>query len=86
MDRMQYLLPNRAEVHHRGNQAMRCNHCNHTMNKTEEIVELKTRQTWYECPVCETVHTVSERSNDQHGHRIGHVQRFSAAAPGNHDY
>lgn len=60
---------------------MRCNHCHNTMSKTEEVVEHHTRQTWYECPVCDTVHTVSERAeaSDQ-GQRVGNAQRFSASA------
>ena len=57
---------------------MRCNHCNNPMHKTDEVIELHARQTWYECPVCSGVHTVSERVGDNTGQRIGNSQRFSA--------
>lgn len=59
---------------------MRCNNCNNAMHKTEEVVELNTRQTWFECPVCNSVHTVSERIGNEPGQRIGNALRFSAAA------
>jgi len=82
MERMQHLLTSRAEVHLLGDRAMRCNHCSNTMNKTEEVVELQTRQTWYECPVCDAVHTVSERAQQPAEQRVGQSLRFSAASPG----
>ncbi len=45
---------------------MRCSQCNNEMNKTEELVELNARQTWFECPICSTIHTTSEHTdNDQ---------------------
>jgi len=56
------------------------------MHKTEEVVELHTRQTWFECPICESVHTVSERTGDEPGQRVGNAQRFSAALDGPHSY
>jgi hypothetical protein len=82
---MQYLPTNRSGVHYSGDIAMRCNHCNNAMNKTDEMTELHTRQTWYECPVCEAVHTVSEHTGESANQRIGNKQRFSAASA-QHDY
>lgn len=60
---------------------MRCNHCHHAMNKTEEVVELHTRQTWFECPVCDAVHTISERTQESTTQRVGNWQRFVAGRP-----
>ncbi len=45
---------------------MRCGQCNNEMNKTEELTEQNARQTWFECPICNTIHTTSEHiHNDQ---------------------
>ena len=57
---------------------MRCNHCNNPMHKTDEVIELHARQTWYECPVCDSVHTTSEPNDSGAAQRIGKTQRFSA--------
>jgi len=57
---------------------MRCNQCNNAMHKTDEVIELHTRQTWYLCPVCASVHTVSEPNESSGAQRIGNAQRFSA--------
>jgi len=61
---------------------MRCSHCNNAMNKTEELTELHTKQTWYECPVCESIHTVSEHIGESTNQRIGNTLRFSALGGG----
>jgi len=58
---------------------MRCNHCQSEMFQTEQVVELRTRQTWYECSICTSVHTVSERDDNDTSQRIGNTQRFSAS-------
>jgi len=58
---------------------MRCKQCHNEMNKTDEVVELRTRQTWFECPVCESVHTTSQRTAADNDRRIGNTLRFSAA-------
>ncbi len=63
---------------------MHCPQCDHPMTKTEEIVELHTRQTWYECTACGSVHTISERSDEEAAQRIGNAYRFSAQARGLH--
>ncbi len=59
---------------------MHCPHCQQPTNQTDEIIELHTRQTWYECPLCGTRHTVSQRNEAAPGspRRIGERYRFSA--------
>jgi hypothetical protein len=43
---------------------MRCDHCRSIMDQTDQVVERHTRQTWYRCPVCHSLHTVSEPLGD----------------------
>ncbi len=59
---------------------MHCPHCQQPTNQTDEIIERHTRQTWYECPVCGTQHTVSQRNEatPESPRRIGKGYRFSA--------
>lgn len=58
---------------------MRCHHCHQTMQKIDETEEQHTRQTWFECPVCESTQTVTEPAPGNGGQRIGNTLRFAAA-------
>lgn len=57
---------------------MRCPQCDNSMLKIDEVVESHTRQTWYQCDACGSLHTVSERSGIPASQRIGNSYRFSA--------
>ena len=59
---------------------MHCPQCHKSMLKTDEVLELHTRQTWYECAGCGTTHTISERNEAEPARRIGNAYRFSAQA------
>lgn len=60
---------------------MRCTHCRNTMDQTDQVVELHTRQTWYRCPVCNSEHTTSERTERRLPERMGSGLRFGLLAP-----
>lgn len=59
---------------------MRCKHCQNPMNLVEEVIELRTRQTWFECPLCERQHTVAERTEQSNSRQVQNGQRYSAGA------
>lgn len=56
---------------------MRCPQCHNAMLKTDEVIELHTRQTWHRCESCGTLHMISERGIPA-PQRIGNSYRFSA--------
>ena len=39
---------------------MHCLRCQSAMEKTEEVIEQRTHQSWYRCPLCTHQQTVSE--------------------------
>lgn len=48
------------------------------MRQTDEVIESRCRQTWYECAACGTVHTLCQPSHNGLYQRIGNGYRFSA--------
>jgi len=61
---------------------MRCKQCNNEMNKTGELLERHARQTWYQCPLCNSQHTSSEHTGESSDIRVGNAMRFSATQGG----
>ena len=58
---------------------MRCSHCRSEMHETETLVEGHSRQTWYECPLCNTHQTVIQPCADTFN-RMGDTTRYYAGA------
>lgn len=59
---------------------MRCSHCRSEMHQTDSVTEGKARQTWYSCPICTAVQTVSQ-PYEATLRRVGNAQRCSCAGP-----
>ena len=59
---------------------MRCHHCQSEMRETDRITEGGACQTWYSCPVCASLQTIS-RPYQTPLRRIGNLQRCSGIWP-----
>ena len=68
-------------ITYRTGKTMRCKQCNSTMFQIDEQLDERTRQSWYECPLCNARQMISEACDQAAETRLGTTWRYRAPLP-----